>query len=50
VALARINAAEAFISGTVRFAGDHEKIVTAQPLFAALDAVFARVRARTQFD
>ena len=50
VALARINAAEAFISGTVRFAGDHEKIVAAQPLFAALDAVFARVRARTQFD
>ena len=50
VALARINAADAFISGKVRFAGDHEKVIAAQPLFAALDAVFTRVRARTQFD
>jgi putative sterol carrier protein len=50
VALARINAADAFISGKVRFSGDHEKVVAAQPLFAALDAVFARVRARTQFE
>ena len=50
VALARINAADAFINGKVRFSGDHEKVIAAQPLFAALDAVFARVRARTQFD
>jgi len=50
VALARINAADAFISGKVRFSGDHEKVIAAQPLFAALDAVFARVRARTTFE
>lgn len=50
MALARINAADAFISGKVRFSGDHEKVIAAQPLFAALDAVFSRVRARTQFD
>jgi putative sterol carrier protein len=50
VALARVNAADAFISGKVRFAGDHEKVIAAQPFFAALDAVFARVRARTQFE
>jgi len=50
VALARINAADAFISGKVRFSGDHEKVIAAQPLFAALDAVFARARARTTFE
>lgn len=50
VALGHLNAAEAFISGKVRFTGDHEKVIEAQPFFAALDAVFTRVRARTTFD
>lgn len=50
VVLGRLNAAEAFINGKVRFTGDHEKVITAQPLFAALDGVFARVRERTKFD
>jgi len=46
----RLNAAEAFINGKVRFTGDHEKVISAQPFFAALDAVFVRVRARTTFE
>lgn len=46
----RLNAAEAFINGKVRFTGDHEKVIAAQPLFAVLDAVFLRVRARTTFE
>lgn len=50
VALGRLNAAEAFITGKVRFAGDHERVVAAQPLFAALDGAFTRVRERTTFD
>jgi len=50
VVLGRLNAAEAFINGKVRFSGDHEKVIAAQPLFAALDGVFARVRERTTFD
>lgn len=50
VALGHLNAAEAFVNGKVRFTGDHEKVIAAQPFFAALDAVFTRVRARTTFD
>lgn len=50
VALGRLNAAEAFINGKVRFTGDHERVVAAQPLFAALDGAFTRVRERTTFD
>jgi len=52
VAIARgeLNAAESFITGKVRFSGDHEKVIAAQSFFAALDAVFSRVRDRTTFD
>ena len=50
IALGRLNAAEAFINGKVRFTGDHEKVIAAQSFFAALDAVFTRVRAITKFD
>jgi putative sterol carrier protein len=50
IVMGRLNAAEAFINGNVRFSGDHEKVIAAQPLFAALDGVFTRVRARTTFD
>ena len=52
VAIARgtLNAAESFITGKVRFSGNHEKVIAAQDFFAALDAVFTRVRARTMFD
>jgi len=50
IVMGRLNAAEAFINGNVRFSGNHEKVIAAQPLFAALDGVFTRVRARTTFD
>ena len=52
VAIARgeLNAAESFITGKVQFAGNHEKVIAAQEFFAALDAVFVRVRTRTTFD
>jgi len=49
VATGKVNAAEAFINGLVRFSGDHQKVIDAQPLFAALDAVFARVRETTEY-
>ena len=49
VATGNINAADAFINGHVRFQGDHQRLIDAQPVFGALDAVFARVRLRTAF-
>ncbi len=49
VATGKVNAAEAFINGLVRFSGDHQKVIDAQPLFAALDAVFARIRETTEY-
>ena len=49
VATGKLNAAEAFINGRVRFQGDHQRVIDAQPLFAALDAVFAHVRSHTEF-
>lgn len=49
VATGNINAADAFINGHVQFQGDHQRLIDAQPFFAALDAVFARVRLRTAF-
>ncbi|MFZ9705557.1 MAG: SCP2 sterol-binding domain-containing protein [Ilumatobacteraceae bacterium] len=52
VAIARgeLNAAESFITGKVRFSGNHETVIAAQSFFAALDSVFTRVRARTTFN
>ena len=49
VATGKINAQEAFISGKIRFNGDHERVIATQPLFLALDAVFSAVNANTNF-
>ncbi len=49
VATGKINAQEAFISGKIRFKGDHEKVIATQPLFLALDVVFSAVNANTNF-
>ena len=49
VATGKINAQEAFISGKIRFKGDHEKVIATQPLFVALDVVFSAVNALTNF-
>ena len=44
-----LNAQEAFISGKIRFKGDHERVIATQPLFLALDVVFTSVNANTNF-
>ena len=49
VATGKINAQEAFISGKIRFKGDHERVIATQPLFLALDVVFTSVNANTNF-
>jgi putative sterol carrier protein len=50
VATGELNAQEAFISGRIRLFGDQQKLLDAQPVFGALDAVFASVRERTRYD
>lgn len=49
VATGKVNAQEAFISGKIRFKGDHERVIATQPLFLALDVVFSSVNANTNF-
>lgn len=49
VATGELNAQEAFIKGQVRLTGSQQQLIAAQPVFAALDSVFARVRERTEY-
>ena len=49
VATGKVNAQEAFISGKIRFKGDHERVIATQSLFLALDEVFSAVNADTNF-
>ncbi|HWL45918.1 MAG TPA: SCP2 sterol-binding domain-containing protein [Ilumatobacter sp.] len=50
VATGALNAQQAFITGQIRLVGDQSKLMDAQPVFAALDAVFAVVRRRTSYE
>jgi putative sterol carrier protein len=50
VATGELNAQEAFISGKILLFGDQQKLLDSQPVFGALDAVFARVRERTTYE
>ena len=50
VATGALNAQEAFISGHIRLFGDQQKLLESQPVFGALDAVFATVRERTSYE
>ncbi len=50
VATGELNAQEAFISGQILLFGDQHKLLDAQPVFGALDAVFASVRERTSYE
>lgn len=50
VATGELNAQEAFVSGQIRLFGDQQKLLDSQPVFGALDAVFARVRERTSYE
>jgi putative sterol carrier protein len=49
VATGTLNAQEAFIGGQIRLHGDQGRLLAAQPVFGALDAVFADVRADTEY-
>lgn len=49
VAIGSMNAQEAFIGGRIRLYGDQQKLLDAQPVFGALDAVFSSVRERTTY-
>ncbi|HUS41816.1 MAG TPA: SCP2 sterol-binding domain-containing protein [Ilumatobacteraceae bacterium] len=50
VATGELNAQEAFIGGRIRLYGDQQKLLDSQPVFGALDAVFASVRERTTYE
>ena len=50
VATGEVNAQEAFIKGRIRLYGNQQKLMTSQPVFRALDAVFNDVRERTQYE
>ncbi|MEL6890719.1 MAG: SCP2 sterol-binding domain-containing protein [Actinomycetota bacterium] len=50
VATGLLNAQEAFINGHIRLFGDQQKLLDSQPVFGALDAVFAAVRERTRYE
>jgi putative sterol carrier protein len=50
VATGELNAQEAFVTGGIRFFGDQQLLIDSQPVFAALDGVFAAVRERTQYE
>jgi putative sterol carrier protein len=49
VATGELNAQDAFINGHIRLFGDQQKLLDSQPVFGALDAVFATVRERTVY-
>jgi putative sterol carrier protein len=50
VATGELNAQEAFVTGRIRFYGDQQALIDAQPVFGALDTVFATVRERTRYE
>lgn len=49
VATNELSAGDAFVNGHVRLYGDQQRLLAAQPVFGALDAVFTEVRARTEY-
>jgi len=49
VATGELNAQEAFVTGRIRFYGDQQALMDAQPVFGALDSVFSSVRERTRY-
>ncbi|MDO8361385.1 MAG: SCP2 sterol-binding domain-containing protein [Actinomycetota bacterium] len=49
VATGELNAQEAFIKGRILLTGSQQKLMEAQPVFGALDAVFTSVRERTEY-
>ncbi len=49
IATGTLNAQEAFLKGRIRLLGSQQALLDNQPVFAALDAVFNRVRERTSY-
>jgi hypothetical protein len=49
VATGEMNAQEAFINGNIRLYGDQQRLLDSQPVFGALDAIFAGVREQTDY-
>ena len=49
VATGVLNAQEAFIGGKILLSGDQQKLIDSQPVFGALDGVFAAIRADTDY-
>jgi SCP-2 sterol transfer family len=49
VATGELNAQEALLGGRILLTGDQQKLLDNQPVFRALDAVFAAVRAQTEY-
>lgn len=49
VATGGMNAQDAFVNGRILLTGDQQKLMSSQPVFRALDAVFATVRDRTEY-
>lgn len=50
VATGAQNAQEAFITGKILLFGDRQRLMEAQPVFGALDTIFASVRERTRYE
>lgn len=50
VATGAQNAQEAFITGKIVLFGDRQALMSAQPVFAALDSIFSSVRERTRYE
>lgn len=50
VATGAMNAQEAFITGRILLFGDQQALMSAQPIFGALDSVFATVREHTRYE
>lgn len=49
VATGELPAQEAFVSGRILLTGDQQALLSAQPVFGALDEVFTAVRERTEY-
>lgn len=49
VATGKMNAQDAFINGHILLQGDQQRLLDSQPIFGALDSVFAAVREHTDY-
>jgi len=50
IATGELNAQEAFIGGRIRLYGDQDLLVASQPVFGALNSVFASVGEHTTYE